>query len=503
MKKIVRKLRILQCKIFLLLLVIVASVGLWHVWKPLPAGISVEGSLYSFDSSSVQFLFDHTYMTSEGVRQSDQEIFDAVFAMIVEAREFIVLDMFLFNDFLGTSTTSYRALSDELTEALIAKQQASPDMRIVFITDPVNGVYGGDPSAQIIALQDAGVQVIETDVRALRDSNPLYSGLWRTLLQWWGNSPTGGSLPHVMDVRRDDLTVLTYLRLLNFKANHRKVIVADDGQDSVQTLVTSANPHDGSSAHSNVALQVRESRAVEGIWSDVLRAEQAVVDFSGSDDYKFIDDLLGDQFHVPSESEADHSVNLQLVTEGKIKEALLADIDRSDVGDTIDMALFYISDRDIVTALADAARRGVQIRMILDPNKDAFGREKNGIPNRQVAYEFTAASENISVRWCNTQGEQCHSKLTIFRIGTERTMHIGSANLTRRNIGDYNLEMNVVMRSENDKALAITDADDFFTLLWANGDNKISTLDYEAYADDSVLRKYLYRIMEATGMSSF
>jgi hypothetical protein len=63
--------------------------------------------------------------------------------------------------------------------------------------------------------------------------------------------------------------------------------------------------------------------------------------------------------------------------------------------------------------------------------------------------------------------------------------------------------MNVVMRSENDKALAITDADDFFTLLWANGDNKISTLDYEAYADDSVLRKYLYRIMEATGMSSF
>ena len=146
MKKIVGKLRIVHCKIFLFLLAIVAGVGLWHVWKPLPVGISAEGSSYSFDDSSVRFLSDHTYMTSEGVRQSDQEIFDAVFAMIAESQEFIVLDMFLFNDLLGTSTTSYRALSSELTEALIAKRQASPDMHIVFITDPVNGVYGGDPA---------------------------------------------------------------------------------------------------------------------------------------------------------------------------------------------------------------------------------------------------------------------------------------------------------------------------------------------------------------------
>jgi len=47
--------------------------------------------------------------------------------------------------------------------------------------------------------------------------------------------------------------MLNYLALLNSKANHRKVILADRG-DEVVALVTSANPHDGSSAHGNVGI---------------------------------------------------------------------------------------------------------------------------------------------------------------------------------------------------------------------------------------------------------
>ena len=44
-------------------------------------------------------------------------------------------------------------------------------------------------------------------------------------------------------------TVRSYLALPNFKANHRKVLVADEGE-RFRAVITSANPHDGSSRHS-------------------------------------------------------------------------------------------------------------------------------------------------------------------------------------------------------------------------------------------------------------
>jgi phosphatidylserine/phosphatidylglycerophosphate/cardiolipin synthase-like enzyme len=37
--------------------------------------------------------------------------------------------------------------------------------------------------------------------------------------------------------------------------------------------------------------------------------------------------------------------------------------------------MFYLSERQI-EALKQAKKRGVDVRMILDPNKDAFGRQK-------------------------------------------------------------------------------------------------------------------------------
>ena len=46
--------------------------------------------------------------------------------------------------------------------------------------------------------------------------------------------------------------------------------------------------------------------------------------------------------------------------------------------------------------------RGATLRVILDPNRDAFGREKNGIPNRQAAWDLHEAG--IPVRWCATEG---------------------------------------------------------------------------------------------------
>ena len=76
----------------------------------------------------------------------------------------------------------------------------------------------------------------------------------------------GGWLPNPLDESVDPISFGDWARLLNFKANHRKVIIADDGRDGLVTIVGSANPHDASSAHSNTALKItgRAHAAVVG-----------------------------------------------------------------------------------------------------------------------------------------------------------------------------------------------------------------------------------------------
>lgn len=491
-----KKKRILVVSLTFLLCIIV---GLWHIYKPLPNGISAQGEVHSISGDDITFLSDITYLDKDGQRVSEQEIFPEVFAMIDEAQEYILIDMFLFNDMLGTATESYKGLSGELTQKLLAKKQSSPDISITFITDPINTVYGGDTSQHINAMQQAGINVIITDVKKLRDSNPVYSAPWRIFGQWWGNSSSGGWLPHVMDARRGKLTLRTYLRLFNFKANHRKIMIADyqRGQKSgIATLVTSANPHDGSSAHSNVALRIDSA-----LWSDVLRSEQAVADFSDATIPNPPIQLSNQNTKVKQQVEGDIAT-VQLLTEGKIKNALVRQINASKAGDQIDMMMFYLSDRDIVKAIKDAGDRGVKIRMILDPNKDAFGREKNGVPNRQIAHEIISNGGDVSVRWCNTHGEQCHAKMTLFTSGEAATIIMGSANLTRRNIGDYNLETNVIVKSSR-QTRAIKDANELFTSHWENRNQRQYTLDYQAYSDESISKMMLYKFMEATGLSSF
>ncbi len=457
------------------------------------------GEVYTVANDKITFLTDKTFTDRDGKRRSEQEIFDTIFAMIDGAQEYILLDMFLFNDFLGTATSSYRQLSMELTEKLIEKKKQKPEMEIVFITDPINTVYGGDVSEYLQALREAGVTVVLTDLTKLRDSNPVYSAWWRVFGQWWGNTPDGGWLPHVMDTRRGKLTLRTYLILLNFKANHRKLIVADfvfpDGRRGVSVLITSGNPHDGSAAHGNVAIKVDEK-----LWKDVLASERAVAALSGVKiPFPQIEVDKSDNF-----SNKQNVSEVQLLTEKAIKDKLLEEIGDLSKGDKLDMTMFYLSDRDIVHALKKAAGRGVKMRFILDPNKDAFGRKKNGVPNRQVARELLRAGRgNIEIRWCDTYGEQCHSKMTILRkSGKETSLVLGSANLTRRNLDNYNLETDVWLSVRGNPDY-LKEAREFFDERWQNRNGRNYTVPYETYADESLAKIILYRLMETTGMSSF
>jgi len=390
--------------------------------------------------------------------------------------------MFLFNDAYDRKN-SFPPLSDELTDALILQKQKYPEIQILFITDEINTFYGAYPSRHLEKLKENGVQVVITDLTQIRDSNPLFSGPWR-LFRLNKLDPAGkGWLPNAFSPDSPKVTLTSYLRLLNFKANHRKVLITEN-----QALVTSFNPHDASGNHSNIAFVV-DSKIID----DLLESEKAVVKFSGGQPFTF----NGSVTEVKNKN-----AKVQLLTEAKIRDSLIQEIAATKKGDEIKMAMFFLAQHDIIDELIKASERGVQVRLVLDANKDAFGIEKNGVPNRPVANKLVKDSKGrIRIKWYSTHGEQFHSKLTIFEKNEETILIGGSANLTRRNIDDYNLETNlkVILPKNDPESRKVRQ---YFDRIWYNQGGEY-TLDYSAFAEDSLFKKVLYEIQERAGLSSF
>ena len=467
-----------------LLALLIAWVGMaaWHRYKPLPPGIGMAMPVRA--AEAVTFLADYTWVDRDGGRRIDHRIFDRVLARIAAAERLVVLDMFLFNDFAGDADgPDMRPLSDQVEDALIERRADVPGLRAVLITDPINRLYGGIESERLERLRRAGVEVVVTDLARLRDSNPAWSGFWRLCCRWAGNSADGGWLPN--PVGPGDVSLRTWLRLVNFKANHRKTLVADSPEGWVG-LVTSGNPHDASSAHGNIALEFTGPAAL-----DLLATEAAVAAFSGAP----LDGLPETRPPVPV-----NGAEVQVLTEAAIRDAALVAIDAAGAGDRVDLAIFYLSHRGVIRALKRAARRGAEVRVLLDPNRDAFGAEKSGIPNRPVARELVDAG--IEVRWCATRGEQCHSKF-LQVVGAGRAELIaGSANFTRRNLDNLNLETNVRLAGPVTYP-ALASAAAYFERRWTNEGGRIHSRPYADFAEDSLLRYWRYRLMEFSGLSTF
>ena len=461
----------------------------YQAFKPLPEGIGQPFPMRSSDD--VALFTDITYLDAAGTRHSDQQVFDEVLRLIGQAEQLVVLDMFLFNDFTGADAApSLRPLSAQLTQALVERKRAVPGLQALVITDPINTLYGGMPSKHLDALRAAGVDVVVTDLTKLRAPNPAWSGLWHLCCRWAGNSGSGGWLPSPFGEGKASLR--SYLALLNLNANHRKTLVVDEG-GGWTGLVATANPHDGSSAHGNAALRFRGDAAL-----DLLGSEQPVVAMSGNAWPTAAAQATATR---STKAASNGETQVQVVTEGRIRDALLATVDDAKRGDRLDMAVFYFSHRALVKAVIAAQQRGVQVRVLLDPNEDAFGRKKNGIPNRQVALELHRAG--VPLRWCDTHGEQCHTKMMMKQGPDGPTeLIIGSANYTRRNLDDYNLESSVRVLAGAD-ASVMQQASGYFEQSWGNTDGRRISVPYANYADDSRLRYWRYRFTEATGLSSF
>lgn len=465
----------------LLLTGLLCGIGLYQARKPLPKGAAFMGRQHP--APEMTFLRDLTWVDGKGERHVDQQIFDEVLHMINGAARFILLDMFLYNDFAGKAGAGVRPLAEEVTAALVAGKKRSPDIRIILVTDPINTVYGGLANPYFERLQRAGVVVCQTRLEDLRDSNVLYSPFWRLCIKPFGSGP-GRLLPNPFGAGR--VSLRSYLRMLNFKANHRKLIIADEGK-GLAALVTSANPHNSSSAHCNVGLKFTGPAV-----ADVLACEKAVPGVAVFD-VSFQECCAGIGSTGPA--------TLQVLTEGKIRDALLAELQAAGDQDLVRLAMLYISDRHIIRALQEAHRRGARVRVVLDRNLEAFGIAKNGIPNQQAAAELVGAG--IDVRWGSTGGAQMHAKMVLVDFaGGGSFLLLGSANLTRRNLGDFNLETDVAVRgSREDKVMR--DARLFLDLLWRGQEDRVFSVDYADNGDRTLRRQLLYRWMEATGMCTF
>jgi phosphatidylserine/phosphatidylglycerophosphate/cardiolipin synthase-like enzyme len=470
-----------------------AVVSLYQSFKPVQEGMNHSGPVYHVSAEDVEFLADITYVDSAGVQHYDHEIYDATVSIIDSARRYILIDMFLLNRYRGPIGWNYKDITEEFVQLLIDKKQNYPDIKIDLITDPVNILYGGNKSRFIEDMQAAGINVIITDLTKLRDNSWLYSPFWRTFIQWLGNSDEYGAFPNYFDKDEPPTTARSYFALLNMKANHRKIIVADQ-DDKAVSIVTTWNAHSASSSFSNAAFVVRGD-----IWEDLYQIENHVAEFSGGD----LTESFGD-LHLDTLNYVSNGIDVQILSEKEIRNELLRKFDQSSTGDTISIAMFYLSSNKIIKSLIRAAKRGAEVRLILDPNKDGFGYKRRGIPNVPVAHRLVKKSgERIKVRWYLTHGEQFHTKFSMIKNKTgEVTINLGSANLTRKQLGAFNLELNINVVMSDTSAL-YQEIADYYDLLWTNRDGHTYTADYEIFESGSIFKKISYRIKEFTGSAVF
>jgi hypothetical protein len=432
-------------KIMLLLLLLTwLSLVLWNSGKPLPPGTHIVSQTARLSDADVTFLHEST---------EDM-------AAVDHADQLIVVDR--------------SPVSPDLARHLLARKHQRPNLKIVVVTDPGNEAFGGTAPSILASLEEAGVIVARVRLDRLRDSNPLYSGLWRLVFGWWSDP---------FDESPGELTLSAWSRMRNFKADQRQLVVGDDGAGGwVASLGPSGSAPVGNAAPASDAAAAADAGLV--LHGPLARAmivgELQIAAWSTGDD------------RLPSsprmEGRGVGSIDARFLTEGAIEGALLDAMAAAGNGDQICMAVQNLSDRRLIAAMLRAAARGAHLQVLL---------ARDPMPNQAVAGELLGeAVGRIEIRWYPSGYAVPHSGLLLVRHGADVWMNLGSADFTRRNLGDLNLETAVELRMPARSAPARAAAE-FFVGQWSK-----ASIDAE-FAQASIAAYWRYRFAEATGLSSF
>ena len=483
-----------------------AAIALWQAHKRLPPGVHIAGAWRSVAANEPRFLRDRTAADATGAPLNERQIDAELLQMVSRAREFLVLDAGLFGDLpaAGPQASRLRAatpVAAALTDALLLAKQQQPNLQVLLLIDPASVQLRGG-SNLLERLRDAGIAVVAVDVARLRTPNAAFSAFWQLCCRWWSPATAEGAWPNPVGVGPSSVSMGLWGRTPGYQRSHRQLLIGDDGAGGLAGLIFSRPLNAEAALHSAVALQLA-GEALEPL----LESEFVVAQLSGWSGGGALQErsqrLLTRQRQAIAAPAAADAARARVVAEAPIAEELVQRIDAAGKHDSIDIAALYLSQRELVRALLDAAARGAAVRLLLDPGKDGYGYVRSGLPNREVASELVSASDGaVRVRWYRTHGEQFSPGFALIRNAGRSWLMVGTAELSRRDLDDFNLAAAFVAELPP-AAPAANDALSWFDTLWFNraaGGTEYSS-DVDVYADASQLDYWKYRLVEVSGAS--
>jgi hypothetical protein len=480
-----------------------AGSGFWLSNKHLPPGLHIAGSWESLPASEVRFLRDISAADATGAPLSERQIDAALLRMISGAREILLLDTGLFGDLPAAGPRAPRlrvapSIAAALTDALLKAKQERPDLQMLLLVDPASVEMAVAPGP-IDRLRAAGIDVVPVAGARLREANATFAAFWRLCCGWWSHGTGPGSWPNPLGVGPASVAMGLWGRTSPYQRSHRQLMIADDGAGNLNGIIFSRPVNAEAALHSAVALHI-SGTALEA----PLESEFAVAQFSGWSGgamQERAQRLMERQRQNLVNTPATDPARARADSESFIDETLISLIGAAGRHDSIDIAALYLSERDLVRALLDAARRGAAIRILLDPNKDGYGYEHMGLPNRVVASELVAGSDGaVRVRWYRTHGEQFSAGFVLIRGAAHTWLAVGTSQLSRCDLEDFNLAADFIVELPR-TAIAGVDAMTWFDTLWFNraAGGVEYTSDADVYADASQLRYWQYRLTESGG----
>jgi hypothetical protein len=415
----------------ILLLAAWVAVAFWNVVKPLPPGTRAMSLSARLAESDLELL---------GGAGAQSIVMARALNVVEHAEQLIVIDE--------------SPLPREVAQALLLRRHVRPHLKIVVLVDPAPAAYGGTPAQDLASLERQGIIVARVRLERLRDSNPLYSAFWRIAFDWWSDPFEEAANPDGLAARS---------RRLNFKADQRQMLVADDGAGGWISLT--------GSPQSATALIARGALA-----QDIMAAELSLASWSDEDRLPAV---------PPAHGRRLGTIDARYLTEGAIGLAMADTLATLVGGDEVRLSTRHLSDRGMIAALSRAAARGAKVQVLLDP-----------VPSPNLGTAGELHGDGVEIRWARDPPNAPRSSLLLVRHGKDASIYFGSANFTRRNLRDFDLESTMELRAPAFAALAKT-FDEYFAGSWA------AAAEYHGYADESLPTYWSERFAEATGLASF